>query len=453
MSTLSLLCALALASVFVVSGIAKLTDRDGTRQAVAGFGVPESLVGTVATLLAPIELVVALALVVPATTVPGLIGSLLLLSIFTGAVGAAMRAGRQPECHCFGRIGGADISGRTAVRNAVLAAFAVAGLATRDGSPTDLSAGQVAVAIIGGIALATAIVTVEGLAGRTARLRRDRAEELAFEQGMTEDAQRADAPDFTLPDRFGHAVSRDDLLSAEGRPAMLVFLSPGCGPCKVLRPAAIRWFQAYDDRLRIAVIAHGNADTNRDDYAGASGMPVLLDADGAVREAFGIRGTPAAVLVAGDGRLMGPIASGELLVRRLLAAGLSGTEFEPHSHVDDVSGAPAESITSDSVLRPRATVSSVPREQDMILVDDATGASVSLDGIGSIVWSVIDGTSPLGEIIDDLADTFGAPREVVEHDTLELARSLGRAGMFEGIAPETPSEEVESTQHQPATAG
>ena len=114
-----------------------------------------------------------------------------------------------------------------------------------------------------------------------------------------------------------------------------------------------------------------------------------------MRDSFGIHGTPAAVLVGGDGRLMGPIASGELLVRRLLSAGLSGTDFEPHNHVD-VSGAPAESITGESVLRARETVSSMPREQDVILVDEATGASVSLDGIGSVVWSVLDGTSPLG---------------------------------------------------------
>ena len=85
----------------------------------------------------------------------------------------------------------------------------------------------------------------------------------------------------------------------------------------------------------------------------------------------------------------------------------------------------------------------MPSEQDVILVDDATGASVTLDPIGSVVWSVLDGQSRLAEIVDDLADVFGAPRDVVERDTVELPRSLGRAGLLEGIAAEPPSEEVE----------
>jgi thiol-disulfide isomerase/thioredoxin len=457
-ATLSLLCVVALAGVFFVSAIAKLTDREGTRQAVAGFGVPARRVRVVAALLAPVELAVAVALVIPATMVAGLIAALLLLAGFTRAIAVAMREGRRPDCHCFGRIGGADISGRTAARNTALAALAGVGLVARDGSPADLGAGQVAAAVAGGAALAVVIIGIEGFAGRAARLRRERTEALAFEQRLTaDDLPPAVVPDFSLPTLAGDQVSRDDLVTNGGRPTLLVFLSSGCGPCKVLRSSALRWFEAYDDRLRVAVVAPGDAAANRDDYPADSGLTVLLDAGGGLRDAFGISGGPAAILLDTDARVMGPVAYGEALVRRLLSAALLGVDFQTVDfHTGDAldeTGAAAESISRESVLRPRETVTSSPGEQGVVLVDETTGASVSLDGIGSVVWSVLDGTSPLGEIVDDLAVAFGAPREVVERDTLELTRSLGRVGLFEGIAAGPPpayhDREADSARNRP----
>jgi Methylamine utilisation protein MauE len=171
--TLSLLCSVALAGVLLVSSVAKLTDREGTREAVAGFGVPAAHVPLAAAFLAPLELVIALALVVPATMVAGLIAALLLLAGLTRAIAVAMRQGRRPDCRCFGRIGCADISGRTAARNTALAALAGVGLLARDGSATDLGAGQVAAAVVGGVALAVLFVGLEGLTGRAARRRRE----------------------------------------------------------------------------------------------------------------------------------------------------------------------------------------------------------------------------------------------------------------------------------------
>ena len=63
---MEVLLGVALAAVFGVSGGAKLLDRAGTREAVAGFGLPGRLVGPVATLLAPVELLTAVLLVVAA---------------------------------------------------------------------------------------------------------------------------------------------------------------------------------------------------------------------------------------------------------------------------------------------------------------------------------------------------------------------------------------------------
>jgi peroxiredoxin len=315
--TLGLVCAVALSGVFAVSGVAKLADREGTRQAVAGFGVRASRVNGVAAVLAPAELLVALALVVPASNPAGLILALLLLSGFTRAVALAMLAGRRPECHCFGRIGGADISQRTVARNIALAVIAVVGIAARGGSWGELGAGRLVGAVAAGLAIAAAVVGAEGLAGRSARARRDRAADRPADRAADRRPGPGDpAPAFALPTLAGPVIGRDDLLT-EGRPVLVVFLSPACERCLALWPEVQRR-AAASGALRVAVIVDGDDARSRTAFGNAAELPVLLDVDGAVRAAFGVAGTPAAVLVGGDGRFQGPRASGEGPVRGLL---------------------------------------------------------------------------------------------------------------------------------------
>jgi thiol-disulfide isomerase/thioredoxin len=61
-----------------------------------------------------------------------------------------------------------------------------------------------------------------------------------------------------------------------------------------------------------------------------------------------------------------------------------------------------------------------------------------LDRTAAVVWSSFDGTTPLRQLIDDLAVAFGADRQVVRDDVLQLTRTLGRAGLLEGVAFEAP---------------
>lgn len=165
-------------------------------------------------------------------------------------------------------------------------------------------------------------------------------------------------------------------------------------------------------------------------------MPVLLDESGELRTALGTRATPSAVLVQPDGRLRGGVANGASLVRRLLAVALADDETLLMHGVTGATteGEPASSIDLGTVVAPRATVQRHDMGDKALLVDPVTGAAVTVDQVGALVWSVLDGSSRLDEIVADIADVFGAPVEVVGHDVLELVRSLGRAGLFEGIA-------------------
>jgi len=109
---------LVLAVVFVVSAVAKLRDRDGSREAVRGFGVPGPLVGIVAGGLPFAELACAVLLVLPdpAATL-GAAPPLVLLGAFTLAVSVNLVRGNRVDCHCFGSVGDqGEIGWHTVVR-------------------------------------------------------------------------------------------------------------------------------------------------------------------------------------------------------------------------------------------------------------------------------------------------------------------------------------------------
>jgi thiol-disulfide isomerase/thioredoxin len=436
----------ALAVVFAVSALAKLTDRMGTRQAVAGVGVPATWVGPVASILAPAELVTALLLLPDATAGVGLALSLALLAAFTVTVILALRGGRVVECHCFGRLGGADISGRTVARNAGLALLAVAGLVGRG---TDVESGPTAVAL--GLALAGAVVAAEALAGRAARRRRERDNEEAFDRAMEVNAagDRHFAPDFRLTTLSGDERDLLSLLEG-GLPLLLVFMMPGCAPCHAMRPAVARWADAYADVLRVAVVSRNGASENADAYAQFPRLEVLLDEDGAVIRAFGVTGTPGAALIGPAGILRGGLAIGERLVRRLLAAAVSGEEPD-FADLMNETGIPADSLHLGSVVLARRTVTRHETVDGTVLVDEDTGAGATLDQIGAIVWSVLDG-SPLRDIVADLAAEFETPAEVVGPDVLAMVTSLGRAGLLAGVASEPVPDEADPVTEPASTS-
>src|SRR5437764_601483 len=119
-----LLARLLLAVVFVVAGLAKLADLDGSRQALRDFGVPARLASPLGTLLPLAELVVAGALVPTASAWWGALGALALLLLFIGGIGYNLAHGRTPDCHCFGQLHSAPVGWPTLLRNLVLAAVA-----------------------------------------------------------------------------------------------------------------------------------------------------------------------------------------------------------------------------------------------------------------------------------------------------------------------------------------
>jgi thiol-disulfide isomerase/thioredoxin len=127
------------------------------------------------------------------------------------------------------------------------------------------------------------------------------------------------------------------LLCAGGRPVVLVFGNPTCGPCREIFANLRRWQASLAGSLRIAVISFGDADATRSlsDEFGVN--DVLLDIDGEAWRAYGMPGNPAAATIAPDGTIVTAPVVGqdaiEELIRLVLRSDDSNAEpWKPTIH-------------------------------------------------------------------------------------------------------------------------
>jgi hypothetical protein len=110
-----------LAAILLTAAVAKLRARAATRSSMSAlFGA--RLGGALATLVPVVEIVVAIALLVWWTVVPGLVAAVLVLGFTVVLVRASVR--RVP-CPCFGGSSPAPAGTRAIVRNGVLVALAI----------------------------------------------------------------------------------------------------------------------------------------------------------------------------------------------------------------------------------------------------------------------------------------------------------------------------------------
>jgi peroxiredoxin/uncharacterized membrane protein YphA (DoxX/SURF4 family) len=337
MDIILLLARLSLAVIFALSGLAKLVDRSGSRNAMREFGVSFTLITPFSIALPLLELLVA-GLFIPAASVWwGALGALALLLFFTAAVSYHLARGHTPKCNCFGRISSKAIGWPTLARNLTLSALAGtiivsgptdAGLrviawlgATTAFQRVELSIGGMTVAL-----LTTGCVIILRVLRQQGNMLR-RFEEL--DATLTANGVRASAeasalraadtraPDFRLPDLSGSLVTLDSLL-ASGRPAMLIFSDPECGPCNSILPEVARWQRDYTDKLTVALVSQGTPQVNRakaDQY----GIELFLMQQGhKIAEDYRVRGTPCAVLIHPDRTMDGSISCGAEKIRELV---------------------------------------------------------------------------------------------------------------------------------------
>jgi uncharacterized membrane protein YphA (DoxX/SURF4 family)/thiol-disulfide isomerase/thioredoxin len=324
-TTVALALRVLLAVVFVTAGVGKLLDLEGSRQAMRDFGVPDRAVRIAAIVLPVSELAIGLALLFRPSARWAALAASLLLAAFIAGIARALARGEQPDCHCFGQIHSAPAGPITLARNALLAACAVVVVVYGSGPAIDTwlgarSASQL-VAIVTAICAIAATGYAWGVRRDLRRLRRDlETTRKVAALGRAGLPVGYDAPAFALSDLQGRRTMLTTLLE-RGKPLLLMFMSPGCGPCAALMPRVHEWQQTLSERLTIAVLSTGSAEQNAvfEEY----GLDhVLLQERMEVADQFGVNVTPSAVFVSREGKIASQRAESQFGIEPLLRLAL-----------------------------------------------------------------------------------------------------------------------------------
>jgi peroxiredoxin len=125
------------------------------------------------------------------------------------------------------------------------------------------------------------------------------------------------APVFELRALEGRPITLDLLLQG-GKPILLFFVNPHCGPCEALLPEIAEWQRSYEN-FAIMLISEGSETDNQKTIAPYGLRPVLLQRENKMTELYRAWGTPSALLIRSDGRIGSKVAQGADQIRGLIA--------------------------------------------------------------------------------------------------------------------------------------
>ena len=328
MHLILVLLRIALSAIFGIAGVTKLIDPPGTREAVKNFGAPDPLAPSLAIALPIVELAIAAGLLFNNTARVSALAALLILILFVVAISVNLARGQTHDCHCFGQLYSRPLGWPTLVRNLIFALGAVfvwwqpeTG-SSIPGTLSQLSSSQ-SLLLLGALAVVVGLLIY--------LLRRQKhlpVETPAAPKGLPLDSV---APPFELTAYAGGTVSLAQLL-AYGKPLLLIFTNPTCGPCVTLFAEVKDWQQSHREQLTIALISFGTIKENFVNVARNRLGQVLLQQEREVAEQYGAHVTPTAVIVNTNGRIGSPLAAGADEIRKLLTTVLGNSHSSPHHH-------------------------------------------------------------------------------------------------------------------------
>ena len=318
----ALITVLTLATVLLISGIAKLRDTRATRDAFDALRVPSVVPKDAAANALPwIEIVLAVLLLLSpsAWLVPVTLALALLMLAYAGLVGRALNFDEPVTCSCFGSLGRHDVDRTTLARNVLLVGLAGAAVwfAAEGGSApaafADLdsdgwwSLGATAASA----AVAVLVVGVPSGADRVAD------EELL-------DYDRRPIPYGVLALADGRTATLAELAATQAR--LLVVLNPACGPCIRIAERLDGWAAELTPAVGVVAIyptAESASGAVEHDPELATWEP-----ERNVRRVFSV-GTPAAILLGADGFLAGGPVAGEGAVAGFVTDVLAEVSAQP----------------------------------------------------------------------------------------------------------------------------
>lgn len=110
------------------------------------------------------------------------------------------------------------------------------------------------------------------------------------------------APDFAFVLADGRGISLSDL---RGRPVVINFWATWCGPCRLEMPEFVALHRSHPDLVVLEVNVMESEATARP-FAEEFGMtmPVILDQEGDVQRAYGVRGLPVTIFINAEGEVV-----------------------------------------------------------------------------------------------------------------------------------------------------
>ena len=312
-----------LSITLLISGLAKLGAREGTQDAMRSLRLPlPTMHASVASVLPVAEIVLALAIWIPApplqVLLTGLVAALMLTYLVI--IARALTFEEQVHCSCFGTLASPTVSRTTLVRNVLLSVLGLlAVVAAASGAMTTLLV-QAPMGLIGlGIALLIAIaLTAATIGGSVAETDADAPTAPAPaaadpDEDELLDYERSPIPAAVLQQADGRLITLTQLTAQ--RAALLVFVTEGCGPCERVLDHAEEWIGELEQTLQVRFVFSRPLDQLRERTTDRVEGHALHDLQFTARTALGGTSAPSAVLLGADGQLAGgPVNGGSAVI-------------------------------------------------------------------------------------------------------------------------------------------
>jgi thiol-disulfide isomerase/thioredoxin/uncharacterized membrane protein YphA (DoxX/SURF4 family) len=370
MNVVALIVRLAIAAAFLVAGLSKLLDLAGTRRSLENFGVQARVAEPLGILLPLAEIAIGALLIPVATIAAGSLMALVLFAFFVAGVGFALARGLTPECHCFGQLYSRPVSWKTLAQNIALAACvgfvlwadlrepaaSIAVFVPRQWNGAAAALATAATSLLLAFAEAWALLHLLRQNGRLL-LRMDALERTLggreavapLSAGL---AAGSPAPEFALPSLLNDNPVSLGSLRAAGRPVLLVFSDPNCGPCNSLLPDLVRWEKQHAETFSLVVVSQGTRAVNAGKFADIGADRVLLQKGHEISQSFKVAGTPSAVLISPAGTIAAPLAGGPQPIAKLVADTVRTRDGAAPAYAPAQDGAAVARLRKPAGLRP-----------------------------------------------------------------------------------------------------
>ena len=312
-----------LSITLLISGLAKLGAREGTQDAMRSLRLPlPTMHASVASVLPAMEIVLALAIWIPAPPLQVLLTGLVTALMFTYLViiARALTFEEQVHCSCFGTLASPTVSRTTLVRNVILSLLGVLAVAAAGSGAMTTLLVQAPLGLIGlGMALLIAIaLTAVTIGGSVADPEADASTAPAPaaadpDEDELLDYERSPIPAAVLQQPDGRLITLTQLTAQ--RAALLVFVTEGCGPCERVLDHAEEWIGELEQTLQVRFVFSRPLDQLRERTTDRVEGHALHDLQFTARTALGGTGAPSAVLLGADGQLAGgPVNGGSAVI-------------------------------------------------------------------------------------------------------------------------------------------